>query len=655
MDISKGISVVSLPALEESKPSELFRQRFNEVSEELKYGLKWVSDDSNYLRVDLNEIEIAEGHKLTYLAYGDKGDEALSEKLLTKNIKAVLLEVESQRQKKVQESYESVEFSPRVVSLDDYVEQGTINADEAMVIMIMQDEFVPLINEIYAWTQNSDHKQIADFIEQHGTDIEKQIHERTKEATCVGIPALVPGADACNLVPYYPDKPPINGLIASGISLSEFSEMKAEQGVQADLSRPNTYVSKTQTGEVISRHLPKHPALLALHQQAADVLDKMAAYGIDPLVADQFKKWAIYFREGTNEAEEVAVQASIDAGSSERNLRVHFGPSESYWPDNTKYPYLLQVGIVDRKIKAQLLESADRFLQIEEGIGKLSAYDDRDLSLRGGFADPMVQVLTAGFVDSFPVPPAGNNFPNYPYPNVEGSNRLVLMDVIANANLEEVKAKYGRLFNEDPEKWNDYYLMMARFSAIHESGHLLGPQRSHITPSGKQMGILFDQHWGSAEEPKADLINAVDILYMDNPSREEKEFALRALAARITSSMYPGKAKLIPNEQGQVGAKDHIFGVGLIFSYCFNQGSIKAHGEGDEIYFQIDYDQFAVDCQKLADIITNYQAEGDLEHFMEFTSKIAATVPDEVDQFLLNFHEKGSYKLPRRSVTWSGI
>lgn len=508
---------------------------------------------------------------------------------------------------------------------------------EQAAVKLLYNRVKPLIDKIEANQHTPQAPAQAAWIDKHGEPEAKQLFARFHHDQMAG-PLYYD--ERASLLPTFPEAPPINGMIDPSISLDEFSAMAAKVGAQADEMRPTTMLTKSN-GQILSHPIAQDARFRADHLALAQCMQDLSSLEVggqklDDKTRQQFSAWATYFRSGSREDEARAVQASIDAGESDSLLRVHLGPSESYWADNVKFPYDLQVGVRDPKIQADMKSSTQQFLEVEQSLADIPNYQPRPVKTRGGFADPIYQIFTGGFVETFYAREVkGVNFPNYPYVGVEGSNRFMLLEAMApvGGHAREIAQ---RLLDRVPGKLEETETM---YCAYHESGHLLGPQRSHITPSGVTMGLVFGSDWGAAEEPKADL-NVIEMISLrardGSISQEDKRTHLEA-ATNILLSFYPGKHLF---EEGK--ATDHYYGYLLQAGYLLQKGAISLvqTPEGERLHINPDKVESA--SHELFKKLITFESMGQRDEFLAFGRSVIESIPTKVDDMIIK--AQGEYR-----------
>lgn len=607
------------------KPSQRFMAEFNRVG--AAFGLSW-QDQTNPLVVDSFELTIAPEFRGKYGLTGDSNPKLFTPALRA-DVETILRQVETERQAQVKEGQESVDWIKYQAPLH------FLRPVEQVAVRLIHGELEPLISQISARQFTPDAPALAAYMAQNGGALEKEIFAMALRDSCSGKQADVTGS-TCSLFPFFPDRPALNGMIRrEDVNTAEtFSKWGATLASGSEELRPTTVL---EPGKVVP--LPLHPDYKEDHQAAALVLDKLAALqvngeGLDPLLQQQFLAWAKFFRTGSAADEAAAVQATIDAGESESLLRVHLGPSESYWADNTKFPYLLQVGIVDPRLREKLTKGKKDFLMLEAALTGIPHYQPRELHTRGGFADPMYQPVTGGFVKSFMmVEVAGNNFPNYePYSEefgVTGSNRFIILEVL-ETQVAPLKEGLGRLLDEDVSDL-DVRTGLIDLVVDHESGHLLGPQRGHVVPNGQKMGGVFGANWGHADEPKADLTRDAKA-YLQRKKlgpKARRDIVLVSFGFHL-GSRYKGKKNFSPT------LFPHYFGHLVELGYFFKSGAVSlVTGKDGAQKIHVDCDKYLASAYDLWRTIIGFQAAGDVKGYLDFASEMAAQIPDEADQMIL--------------------
>lgn len=596
-------------------PCARYQRVFNRKAEELGVDVRWTRDSHHFNSLEPDEVTVG-GQALTSF-------DAQS----VKDIGRVLNAVEAERKKLVHESatlHRHIPFRAPVEQLRP-VEQAAVR--------ILHDEVKPLIDRIEALQNTHEAADQVAWVARFGDEDARKLVSRFHRDQLAG-PLFYD--ERGSLLQCFPDLPPVNGMISPDISLDEFKDMAKSLPPEAEELRPSTMVYR-ENGTIRTRPIARDPLFQKEHQTLAALMDKLARLKVggeklDPKTRAQLSAWGQYFRTGSLQDEAKAVQASIDAGESESLLRIHIGPSESYWADNIKFPYDLQVGVRDAKIQQDLQGWQPTCLKLEQSLADVPNYQPRPVKMRGGFADPIYQAVTGGFIETFYAREVkGVNFPNYPYPGVEGSNRFMLLEAMAPvaAHAREVAEK---LLDKVPDKLEETETMYAPF---HESGHLLGPPRSHITPSGLPMGLVFGDKWGWAEEPKADLTVSEMLSSRARAgeiTQEQKRTHLEA-ATNILLSFYPGK-KLF--EDGK--ATDHYYGFLLQTGYYLQTGALTK--VGDRLH--IDPDKIETASHDLWKKLISFQAAGQVDAFLAFGNQVIQAIPPEVDQMILK--AQGDYR-----------
>lgn len=596
--------------------SARYQRVFNQRAEELGFDFRWQQDTRDFNSIEPGEIK-----------QGDSTPSSFSPQLKA-DLKRVLDEVEKERLQLLDQSAKLHQHIPFRAPFE------KLKPVEQAAVKILYQRVKPLIDGIEARQHTPQAEAQATWMQKHGTSQAKELFTRFHRDQMAG-PLYYD--ERASLLPVFPEVEPINGMIDRSISLDEFRAKAAEWPADSEEMRPTTVLTK-ENGVIRAHALAQDPRFRADHLKLAQCMTDLANLQVDGQKLDerqvqQFTAWATYFRSGSAEDEARAVQASIDAGESKSLLRVHLGPSESYWADNVKFPYDIQVGVRDQAIQTEMQGSVQQFLELEQSLNDIPNYQSRPVKTRGGFADPIQQIFTGGFVESFYAREVkGVNFPNYPYAGVEGSNRFMLLEAMAPV-AGHAREIAGRLLDKVPDKLEETENM---YCAYHESGHLLGPQRSHVTPSGVPMGLVFGSDWGSAEEPKADLtvIEMIARRAQDGTlTQAEKRSHLEA-ATNILLSFYPGK-KLF--EEGK--ATEHYYGYLLQVGYLLQQGAIQPQENGR---LHIDPERVQSASHDLYRKLITFQSLGQRDEFLAFGNSVIQSIPDAIDAKILK--AQGEYR-----------
>lgn len=447
---------------------------------------------------------------------------------------------------------------------------------------------------------------------------------------------------ACSLFPFYPDQPPLNGMIDPAITKSseEFGALVKQWKPQDPRLRATTLLSKNGKGEIIATPIVSHPAYKKDHEELVKALLEISGLNVggdrlDPKVQKQLLAWVKFFKTGTDQDEANAVQATIDAGEAGGNLLVNLGPAESYWDDQVKLSYLLQVGVKDPSMQARFGRQSALFQTLENSLTGIANYQPRKLSSRGGFANPMYQAVTGGFWETFSVrEPIANSYPNHDYSTVEGSNRFISMEG-TEAAAGQIKIAIGRLLDEDVSSW-DAQKLFTELVVDHESGHLLGPQTQHVIPNVGKVGVVFGPHYMSSEEAKADLTAAVTtrLLYQRGELKwDQVRERVQANLAMSMSNRYKGKAAFAN------GLQAHYYGHMMEVGYWFQNGALTLveveRNGAKEKRIHPDYEKMLESSWNLWRTLVQFQASGDVNGFTALGTTAVTHIPDEADAMIL--------------------
>lgn len=595
-------------------PSARYREVFNATARELGLPYRWTRDEDNPNAIDPAELD---GYQ------GSAFDDATA-----RDLKTVLKTIEERRLEHVEKSFLYHKRYPFRAPLE------RLSPVERRAVEHFAHKVKPLLSRIEAVQNDPEAPAQQAWMKDYGDYYSGLLFERYHREQLAGPLASEPAA---SLFPFFPDQPEINGMIGPGITLEDFRCLAASLPPDADELRPTTALFRDEEGAIACQAWPLHPSVREEHRALAKELEAAAELEVegeqlDPAVQRQLKAWARFFRYGSRDAEAAAVQASIDAGESGGNLRIHLGPSESYWPDNTKFPYLLQVGVRIPEIQEELSEWKETFPPVERSLEGIPHYAPRELSLRGGFAEPLYQALTGGFIETYSGrEPRGNNFPNYNY-GTEGSNRFIVMEALPPL-AQQSRRVFDRVV-ENSLSLESYDHHIVLFATGHESGHLIGPQRDHVTPEGR-MGTVFGELWGKIEEPKADLtaLEMVRHRYRAGEIDRAERDSFLAAALGYMLTLYASKEKF---EAGD--APPHYYGYTLEIGHFFQAGALEMAPSGK---LEVEYDRLADSAHDLWRRLITFQAAGDVEGFRSFARQCGESIPEAADALILTSQEPG--------------
>ena len=595
--------------------SNRYQRLFNQKAEELGFDLRWTSDRHDPNSIEPDELQVGASTRESF----DPGT--------TRQVRTVFESVEAERQELVRKSAAHNDRIPFRAPLEQ------LSPVEREAVQLIHDVVKPIINRIEARQNTPQADAQAAWMNKFGDTETEWMFTRFHRDQLAG-PYMY--EEKGSLFPCFPDTPEINGMIAPEISMAEFQKLASEVDVRSDLLRPTTMLSK-KDGNFQSKPLALDPRFKEDHLALAKALDQVAqlhleGQTLDSKVQTQLSAWAQYCRTGDPLDEAQAAQATIDAGESPGMLRVHLGPSESYWPDNTKFPYLVQAGVSDKALKSEMEDWKSTHARLEASLSDIPHYTPRPVKTRGGFADPVFMAVTGGYAESFYAREfKGLNYPNYPYAGVEGSNRFQLQESMAQVP-GQARKMAAQLLDKVPNQLDSFLNMSTIF---HESGHLLGPQRSHITPSGTPMGVVFGSHWGWAEEPKADLTVAEMISQRAQEgkiSQADRRDFMECVATEILS-YYSGKQGYKDGE-----ATDHYYGFLLQIGYYLQTGAVTKVETPDGPRLHLDPDKIETASSELWRKLITFESLGQKEEFLAFGNGVIEAIPEEVDGMIMASH-----------------
>lgn len=606
--------------------SSRYQRLFNQKAEELGYGFRWKSDSHDPNSIEPDELQIGASTLENF------------DPVISRQVRAVFESVEAERVALVRQSAAHNDRIPFRAPLEQ------LTPVERKAVDLIHDVVKPIINRIEARQNTPQADAQAAWMKKFGDADTEWMFTRFHRDQLAG-PYFY--EEKGSLFPCFPDTPEINGMIAADISKAEFQKMASEVDGKSDQLRPSTVLFK-KDGQIQSSPLALDPRFKEDHLALATALDQIAnlrldGQTLDPKLRAQMSAWAQYCRTGDAQDEARAAQATIDAGEAQGMLRVHLGPSESYWSDNTKFPYLLQAGVSDKALKSELEDWKSTHARLEASLSDIPNYTPRPVKTRGGFADPVFMAVTGGYAESFYAREfKGLNFPNYPYPNVEGSNRFQIQESMAPVP-DQARKMAARLLDKVPDKL-DHFLNMS--TIFHESGHLLGPQRSHVTPSGTPMGVVFGSHWGWAEEPKADLTVAEMISSRAKEGKlslGDKRDYMECVATEILS-YYSGKQGY---KDGQ--ATDHYYGFLLQIGYYLQTGAVTKVQTPEGPRLHLDADKIETASTDLWRKLITFESLGQKEEFLAFGNAMIEAIPEDVDALIMASHgDTRPYFIQRR-------
>ena len=197
--------------------SDRYRDRFNEVARQNGIGIRWTSDNLDPFEVNPGEIEIDQSAIDAYHINSAKPD--FFTEPLAKDIRRTLEAIESARLGLVEKSFA---YNQRFLYR---APVELLSKAEQRALALLNDSVAPIVDRIEARQQDANADALAAWMGSRGDFYSKIIYSRLRSDVCAGIPYA--GDNACSLFPFYPNKPPISGMIDSSIPLDEFNWMNS--------------------------------------------------------------------------------------------------------------------------------------------------------------------------------------------------------------------------------------------------------------------------------------------------------------------------------------------------------------------------------------------------------------------------------------------
>jgi hypothetical protein len=146
---------------------------------------------------------------------------------------------------------------------------------ERRVVERLSAEVKPILNRIEARQHDPHADALASWMEHHADPFSARIYDRVHRDDA---PPGSPGdaQDDFSLMPFFPDKPPINGMIDPSLSMADFQALTRKLPADAEVLRPTTVITCEGDGTLDAIPLPRHPAFRADHLALADALERVA-------------------------------------------------------------------------------------------------------------------------------------------------------------------------------------------------------------------------------------------------------------------------------------------------------------------------------------------------------------------------------------------
>lgn len=577
--------------------SSRYKERFNEIAEELQLNTRW------------------------------KGDSPEPSEAMEGEVQNIATRLEEVRRAKVKESYGINERATVVPPIH------LLNPTERLALRHLAERVKPLVNEIYSLQENPRNGVYWKWMEQQGDVYSKVLFQRHQRDTGVGHLVNDP---SLSLFPFFPEKPGYNGMFSSEVSAKEWSALEKTLPRNDPLLAPDTIVIKSKTGAFEAQPMAKSPLFEPLLRDLAKELRAIAGLkiegsGLSVSLQRQLRSLARAFETGEPGDTRKALQSTLS--QKDGGLRVLLGPFDKIWGDGSKGAFIFQVGIRDPKIGKDLQALDDVAVRVAEDI-----ILPGDRPQRTSFAldslEPVHQALVAGSMGTFPIREiSGNSINGSDFFNSGGELKTVHLEVLPHISRRNSLALARVLHPEQivaPGEIN-----LEAFIAAHEKAHLLGPQASDRVLDGNSVQSAFGRRYLDFEESKADLgavVLALEGNRMGGLSPEMAKGIYLAHLSYLFSNRYKGKSR-------KLDLGGHDFARMTQVGFMFQQGAFSLISTGQGPRIQVQFENYPLVAREMWQKIMEFQIEGNVGKARQFGLNLIDRIPEPADRLILDSNQ----------------
>lgn len=475
-----------------------------------------------------------------------------------------------------------------------------------------------------------------------------------------------------NAFPWYPNNPAFNAMFPQDFSADELAYIN-KNFHEFDLIRmPYSVIERTTASEAVAFTAQKnklgqivaaivhgpddnlykvtnmafHPTYRPHFLAMAEVLRRNASLTIRTgnkisALQPQFKQYTLAMASAFEQGDFVGL-LQADLAQTDGLLYLSIFPHEGYWPDNVKYPLMLQLGIREMggEEDAALLSKITEYLEERSAkvLEPINGYKARTFSAAEALKSGALLVWhenTAGLAGAVPnIEVGGNDYPKRPYPGITDQHRsIVWLDSIIG--MVPLYHRYGQKFLSP-----DFMGMMSTdgsgdISKVlgHEATHGVGMRPQSLTASGRSFSDVQGEAWGLLVEPLADwgsIAGWGEMYKRGHISRQKLSHIVHSQVFKLFRTV-KDKASITSEKAFQ--STGHAVG---------DMAQFGAYTSGGAIHMTPGTHMFTVDVDKMVDIATAefdrttaFSGQDDVKGYHAYLRESVNKVPDDILAYLL--------------------
>lgn len=550
------------------------------------------------------------------------------------------------------------------------IEEANLNPAERVAVFRTINELFPLLDELFVRQYGG--LRLSRAVEQTKKDYasgrwqnEQGRYLMTNWLVHGNCPGLKSFDDSCSVLPVPQDRLLLNAMIPEGKSPEWWRGVVAahkEAGLDDDpVLHPNIPIVEVPMEEdnhglrdgLIWVPLSEHPLFRDICIKIAEKTEEIArinilGYTLRPSLRRSLLLAAEAFRNGTPENWDRALREMMEQKDGPLVIKVTAG-TETYKEDNVKFLAYGAVMLRNLSLMEEMLRHKGIVQHLDREAAALDSYDGRDIHSRQ-LIDVGWTVALSGYMISHETGTAGGW--NVPESDVHG-----IHDIKESVSLLE-------FFENEPEgrkRIREALLgkRLAGFAStrglayeiyLHESGHHAGPERDY----------RFGKKWGWADEPKADLSQAVEVInlydrWKASGGREglNVQESLEILSGRL-GRMFFLFGVMPTNEINAIAENGHPVGWGLHIAWLKEKGQIKIRENDGYLDLDLGIDEEKCSDEELLDAVVkkvrclkelwlkviDYEARGDVDGYVAFAGEYLRKVPLTYQSYVKSLTKK---------------
>lgn len=348
----------------------------------------------------------------------------------------------------------------------------------------------------------------------------------------------------------------------------------------------------------------------------------------------QFRRFTVTMAECLERGDMLRLLRA-DLDQTEGNLFLTFFPHEGYWPDGIKFPWMLEMGIRQRRV-GMPPEEARVFQELEDLAGQVASqsglpYQTRqiDVSEIEKSAVLFWGYRNGGFMRAYYREPAGHDYPKREYPGINLHRNVVILDTILSA-----VSPTNQILREilGPRAVEIDHADLIDFVEWHEGTHGTGSRPDTPTQSSRRMSEVYGNFWGALVEPLADAGSVVALgrrhargVISDEQLRSRIQGILGQQFRRYLSKAAASDLETMGNPDAA-----HLIGSVMMIGWLLRERVIQIQPDRRTVLFN--EREFVPSVTRFHAELTRFSLRDDLPGFQVFVQGLTAEIPNDFDQ-----------------------